>query len=328
MSLLKKALAGVCSLMIAASAFTAFAVVASADEVKPVLYPVVTVDEAAKTAKVEVYVEGLPTVTPDDDPTFVQSLAMQVDVSSYSNTSIAGLTGKKLNTWKKAHYTGFDATVAGINSSTANPGYLSVLGSYTGGSAMVASGTAAVKAKMLICTIADIDLTDDALKNGFTVNIANDETNFVNIVLNNEYFGTSDAYEIPYKQGNGADTLTVNSASWKPATPEEPKPDYVYDEKNPSATNWKAADTDVAPSVYEGTDGSKAVGAKATVNPGSDKNTYTGLVWKVKSADGAKTYTYTQGVNITGAADFVYGIVINGATEGDVDLNSFGVAVK
>lgn len=111
-------------------------------------------------------------------------------------------------------------------------------------------------------------------------------------------------------------------------TPEDPKPDYVYDEKNPSATNWKAADTDVAPSVYEGTDGSKAVGAKATVNPGSDKNTYTGLVWKVKSADGAKTYTYTQGVNITGAADFVYGIVINGATESDVDLNSFGVAVK
>ena len=110
--------------------------------------------------------------------------------------------------------------------------------------------------------------------------------------------------------------------------PVDPKPDYVYDEKNPSATNWKAADTDVAPSVYEGTDGSKAVGAKATVNPGSDKNTYTGLVWKVKSADGAKTYTYTQGVNITGAADFVYGIVINGATESDVDLNSFGVAVK
>lgn len=328
MSLLKKALAGVCSLMIAASAFTAFAVVASADEVKPVLYPVVTVDEAAKTAKVEVYVEGLPTVTPDDDPTFVQSLAMQVDVSSYSNTSIAGLTGKKLNTWKKAHYTGFDATVAGINSSTANPGYLSVLGSYTGGSAMVASGTAAVKAKMLICTIADIDLTDDALKNGFTVNIANDETNFVNIVLNNEYFGTSDAYEIPYKQGNGADTLTVNSASWKPATPEEPKPDYVYDEKNPSATNWKAADTDVAPSVYEGTDGSKAVGAKATVNPGSDKNTYTGLVWKVVKKADNQAYTYTQNINITGAADFVYGIVINDATENDVDLNSFGVAVK
>lgn len=110
--------------------------------------------------------------------------------------------------------------------------------------------------------------------------------------------------------------------------PVEPKPDYVYNETDPSATKWKAADTDVAPSVYEGTDGSKAVGAKATVNPGSDKNTYTGLVWKVKSADGAKTYTYTQGVNITGAADFVYGIVINGATESDVDLNSFGVAVK
>ena len=328
MSLLKKALAGVCSLMIAASAFTAFAVVASADEVKPVLYPVVTVDEAAKTAKVEVYVEGLPTVTPDDDPTFVQSLAMQVDVSSYSNTSIAGLTGKKLNTWKKAHYTGFDATVAGINSSTTNPGYLSVLGSYTGGSAMAASGTAGVKAKMLICTIADIDLTDDALKNGFTVKIANDGTNFANIVLNNEYFGTSDAYEMPYQSGNGFDTMTVNSASWKPETTEDPKPDYVYDEKEPSATKWKAADTDIAPKVYEGTDGSKAVGAKATVNPGSDKNTYTGLVWKVVKKADNKAYTYTQDINITGAADFVYGLVIDGATEDDVDLNSFGVAVK
>ena len=110
--------------------------------------------------------------------------------------------------------------------------------------------------------------------------------------------------------------------------PVDPKPDYVYDEKDPSATNWKAADTDFAPSVYEGTDGSKAVGAKATVNPGSDKNTYTGLVWKVVKKADNQAYTYTQDINITGAADFVYGLVIDGATEDDVDLNSFGVAVK
>lgn len=331
MKLFKKVFASVCAISMVASAFAALTITASADAVKPVLYPVVIVDEAAKTAKVEVYASGLPAQTDDEygDQTYIAAMALQVDVSSYSNTDISTMSARNFSKWADAHYTSFDATLAPATASGVNVGYLSVSGAYTGAAAMKNSAAAKVTGnELLICTIKDIDLTDAALADGFTVKIANDDSSFASIKLSNEYLGSADEYGMTYKKGAGADTLTVNSASWKPATPEEPKPDYVYDEKNPSATNWKAADTDVAPSVYEGTDGSKAVGAKATVNPGSDKNTYTGLVWKVKSADGAKTYTYTQGVNITGAADFVYGIVINGATESDVDLNSFGVAVK
>lgn len=329
MTLLKKALASMSILAIAMTAFTAISV-SAAD--KPVIYPAVTVNEAAKTATVEVYAEGLPTTTDDEyhDQTYVAALALQIDVSSYSNTDISTL-GRNFSKWSEAHYTGFDSTVAAASASNANKGYLGVGGSYSSGSAMKASAaTKVTEGKFLLCTIKDIDLSDAALENGFTVDIAHEGGNFANILLSNEYFGGEYEYQMPYKQGNGTDTLTVNSGSWAPSKPDPTPttPEYVYNGKD---TNWGAA-TFVGD--YSTAD-DKAIAVKAEVKPGQKvvdgalvDNTYTGLVWKAVKADGTAVGYEQDGLSITGNGTYVFGLAIDGVSEAEVQTNGFGIAVK
>ncbi len=316
MKLIKKMTAAMCALFIATSAFAALTVSAANSPSQPLdIY----LQEVSHTAK------GIYTIN--------------VNYKDYvENTGVAALSLLfEVSDSSVVEKMGSCSVVDIMDGATTNyytengKGYLRISQDNINGDVFKdvtkTSGTiATAKFKMAASAI---DASTGDLNKALTMKLVESKLSAGDKVYDEDFdewsFDSTKAIE--YKTEDGA---VVSSAilEWKPATPEEPKPDYVYDEKNPSATNWKAADTDVAPSVYEGTDGSKAVGAKATVNPGSDKNTYTGLVWKVKSADGAKTYTYTQGVSITGAADFVYGIVINGATESDVDLNSFGVAVK
>lgn len=326
MTLLKKALASMSILAIAMTAFTAISV-SAAD--KPVIYPAVTVNEAAKTATVEVYAEGLPTTTDDEyhDQTYVAALALQIDVSSYSNTDISTL-GRNFSKWSGAHYTGFDSTVAAASASNANKGYLGVGGSYSSGSAMKASAaTKVTEGKFLLCTIKDIDLSDAALENGFTVDIAHEGGNFANILLSNEYFGGEYEYQMPYKQGNGTDTLTVNSGSWKPEKPgvEDTTPEYVYNGKD---TKWGAA---TYVDTFTGTAGDTAVAVKAEVKPGHNAegtpNAYTGLVWKATKADGT-VGTFEHDASISGDATYVYGLIIKDATKNDIKTDGFGIAVK
>lgn len=319
MSLVKKFLTAVCSLTMAVTAISALSATAFADEV-PTLTGDITVNEAAKTADISIYVKDIPSTVYSSSNTFITSMTLPVTIEGYTSIDCSN----EDNIWNF-----LDAGNATSNAGGASiePGSLASTGkksiTLTLTAAPIANGITLSGETAQLMTIKGLPLTDDAVKNGFTVDIAgNDDAKGSQIIVKRRSSVVAE-----WKGNTTFDSLKVVDPSWKPE-PVDPKPDYVYDDKDPSATNWKAADTDVAPSVYEGTDGSKAVGAKATVNPGSDKNTYTGLVWKVKSADGAKTYTYTQGVNITGAADFVYGIVINDATESDVDLNSFGVAVK
>ena len=58
MKLLKKALAGLCALTMAMTAVASFSVTASAAEL-PTLYPVITVDEEAGTATIELKVKNI-----------------------------------------------------------------------------------------------------------------------------------------------------------------------------------------------------------------------------------------------------------------------------
>ena len=314
MKVIKKMMAAMCALVVAASAFAAVSVSAANNADNPLdIY----LTEVTHTAK------GLYTINVDYKDyvvnTGVASLSLTFEVSD--DAAISKVSGSPVNCTAGALTNYWTADGKGYIGTTVD----SVTGDVVPDFSKTEGTYYTYKIKL---NDGYYDATTGDVTKPITIKLSKVVGSFGDKVYDEDFDEWSfDSTKVtPVSLNNG-----VNSSkdlALKPATPEEPKPDYVYDEKNPSATNWKAADTDVAPSVYEGTDGSKAVGAKATVNPGSDKNTYTGLVWKVKSADGAKTYTYTQGVNITGAADFVYGIVINGATESDVDLNSFGVAVK
>ena len=319
MKLVKKIFASACALAMAVTAISSLSVTAFAAGV-PTLTGDISVNTEAKTADITVYVKDIPSDIYTASNTYITSMGISIGVEGYST-----IGASEDDIWDFLDAGKVTPAASAISTEPSVIASTKKRSLYTSCANLAQAAAIAVNAeKVEILKITGLPLTDEAVKNGFTVDIAgNDDAKGAQIMVKRRSNITGEWV------GNATNNaLSVVDPSWKPATTEDPKPDYVYDEKNPSATNWKAADTDVAPSVYEGTDGSKAVGAKATVNPGSDKNTYTGLVWKVKSADGAKTYTYTQGVNITGAADFVYGIVINGATESDVDLNSFGVAVK
>lgn len=293
MKMIKKILAGACALAMAMSAIASLAVTASAAEV-PTAYTAVTVDEAAKTATVEVRVKNIPTILDDgyDDPAYIASLGLQLDVSSYSTASIAGMSGRNFNTWKNSYFT--DGKLAmGALVSSANPGYLSYGTAYTSLNAITANG--ATPAELTIFTVHDLPLSDDAIANGFSVEIKDFQ-----LVLNNEYWGTSDAFEVIYKSANS--TAAVEKATWTPSAPPTP------------SVSWTAT---AAGTDYTGEyDGSKA--AAYTVELAGDGTTYNAITWKATKDGVTKGHVTALDQGLGGEGSFKFGIAIGGVATSEL----------
>ena len=300
MKLVKKALAGLCALTMAMTAAASLAVTASAAEL-PTLYPVITVDEEAKTADIELHVKNLPTEANNQfkDPLYIFGITAHVDVSSYSTEPTNGMDARTFITWKNNHYKAISPTMEGLNS-TQKPGYFTIGGSYTSVTAAKSDGMLITSSDMLIGTIVDIPLTDDALKNGFTVGLAgvNDKFGF-NMTVVNELMDYSEEYLASTSGSTGA----TENATWTPSTPPEPTVDWS------TATKYGDYHSDI--------DNSDAVAYTAELT-GDGTVEYDKVTWKVTPADGSAAKGCYADVNIGGTGTYTIGLVIGDVTSDQI----------
>lgn len=309
MKMIKKILAGACALAMAMSAIASLTVTASAAEV-PTAYTAVTVDENAKTATVELRVKNIPTVLDDgfDDPAYITALGLQLDVSSYSTASIAGMSGRNFTAWKKSYFT--DGKLAmGALVSNANPGYLSYGTAYTSLNAITANG--ATPAELTIFTVHDLPLSDDAIANGFSVEIKDFQ-----LVLNNEYWGTSDAFEVLYKSANS--TAAVEKATWTPSAPPVTETIPTATEATPvydgTPANWQGTAATAIGGTYNGVmEGDTAVAYGVGLK--GDGNAHTKVIWKVTAK--GETKGHEMALDFGGEGTAKVGLAIQGLTAED-----------
>lgn len=299
MKLVKKALAGLCALTMAMTAAASLAVTASAAEL-PTAYPVITVDEDAKTAQIEVRLKNMPTIAENEysDPLYMTYVTLQVDVSSFSTETIAGMNARDFSSWKSAHYSSTFASGFAPAVSAANPGYMSYTGLYNSGELAKNAG-AAVESDMSLFTVSNIPLSDDALKNGFDVEIRGyNDTNGFQFVVKNEY---SD-YLAEYKGNANFQTAASEKASWAPSTPPTPTVD------------WSTA-TQFGSDYHSDIDNSDAVAYTATLT--GDGTEYDTVTWKVTPVEGAAKGCHAS-ANIGGEGTYTIGLVIGDVTSDQI----------